>query len=213
MENLIIMGLPLIEWIGYIASTIVLISLSLSSLVKLRIYNLIGAAVFSFYGFYIGALPVGLMNMIICLFNIYYLKSLLFKNEKFDFYETHKDDPFLLKFLNGYKDDISKYFPDFEYKSDKEIFVLIALRDMNAAGVFIGTNPTNGTSEILLDYTMPQYRDNKIGKFLFQKFKDGCLKKNIAQLICSSDNTIHIKYLSKNGFVKNTSKNYYKLDI
>ena len=85
MENIVLLGLPLIEWIGYVASAIVLISLSLSSLVKLRIYNLFGAALFSFYGFYIGSLPVGIMNLAICLFDIYYLRALLFKNERFDF--------------------------------------------------------------------------------------------------------------------------------
>jgi len=208
MDNIIVLGLPIVEWIGYTASLIVLISLSLSSLVNLRIYNLIGAAIFSFYGFYIGALPVGIMNMAICLFNIYYLRLLLFKKEKFDFFETHDNDPLLLNFLKYYKRDISKFIPEFELQPTKDTFILIALRDMNVAGIFIGTKPNNGTSEVILDYVTPEYRDNKTGKFLFKNFKDGCLQKNIHQLTCSSSTPGHIKYLNRNGFSKDANNNY-----
>ena len=62
-----------LEWLGYLASLIVLISLLMSSIVKLRWINLVGSSLFSLYGFLIGALPVGFMNFGIALINIYYL--------------------------------------------------------------------------------------------------------------------------------------------
>ena len=57
------LNIPLIEWIGYAGSVIVAVSLTMSSIKKLRWYNLVGAAVFSFYGFTIGALPVGILTV------------------------------------------------------------------------------------------------------------------------------------------------------
>ncbi len=62
-----------VELFGFAASVIVAISLMMKNIVKLRIANGIGCAMFSAYGFIIGALPVALMNGFIMFVNIYYL--------------------------------------------------------------------------------------------------------------------------------------------
>jgi len=192
--------LPLIEWIGYAASTLVLISLSLSSIVKLRIYNLIGSALFSFYGFYIEALPVGIMNLLICFFNIYYLRGLLFKKEIFEGVWSNDKDEFLNLFLNYHLRDIQKFFPDFSPKQLEGGNVLLAVRDMKVAGTFVVGQPVDGIAEVTLDYVTPQYRDYKTGMFLLQKYQQELNAKGINQLVCTSENKAHIKYLQKIGF-------------
>ena len=55
----------MLEIIGYVASAIIAVSLSFSSIVKFRWTNLAGAASFATYGFLIGAIPVGILNSII----------------------------------------------------------------------------------------------------------------------------------------------------
>lgn len=62
-----------IELFGFAASVIVAISLMMKNIVKLRIANGIGCAMFSAYGFIIGSMPVALMNGFIMFVNIYYL--------------------------------------------------------------------------------------------------------------------------------------------
>ncbi|MCG8580298.1 MAG: GNAT family N-acetyltransferase [Bacteroidales bacterium] len=195
--------LPLIEWIGYLASTVVLISLSLSSIVKLRIFNLIGAAIFSFYGFYIDALPVGIMNLVICFFNVYYLRSLLFKKEVFEGIWSDRPDEYLRLFLNYHMKDIQRFFPDFTAEQAETAQTLMAVRDMNVAGVMLLSDRGNGTAEVVLDYVTPQYRDYKTGKYLLKKFRQMMLEKGLKQLKAKSRNDMHIKYLQKVGFVKN----------
>ncbi|MBP8213899.1 MAG: YgjV family protein [Propionivibrio sp.] len=66
-------GISWIEWFGYAASILVAISLTMSSIVKLRWLNLAGAAMFSTYGFIIGALPVGFLNLFIVVINVVHL--------------------------------------------------------------------------------------------------------------------------------------------
>ncbi|QLE84207.1 MULTISPECIES: YgjV family protein [Shewanella] len=61
------------EWVGYLASVVVAISLMMSNIKKLRWWNLIGAALFVAYGLAIGAIPVALVNFFIVLIDIYYL--------------------------------------------------------------------------------------------------------------------------------------------
>ncbi|PTA51135.1 hypothetical protein C9I43_11810 [Shewanella morhuae] len=64
------------EWIGYLASVVVAISLMMSNIKKLRWWNLIGAALFVAYGIAISAYPVALVNFFIVLIDTYYLIKL-----------------------------------------------------------------------------------------------------------------------------------------
>ncbi|MCA1895522.1 hypothetical protein [Shewanella putrefaciens] len=64
------------EWVGYLASVVVAISLMMSNIKKLRWWNLIGAALFVAYGVVIDAYPVALVNFFIVLIDIYYLVKL-----------------------------------------------------------------------------------------------------------------------------------------
>lgn len=62
-----------IEWVGYAGSFLILLSMTMTSIIRLRWFNLSGAALFSVYGFIIGAMPVALMNLCITLINIFHL--------------------------------------------------------------------------------------------------------------------------------------------
>lgn len=212
MNEIIWLNIPLIEWIGYLASTVVLISLSLSSLVKLRIFNLFGSAAFSFYGFYIGALPVGIMNMMIVFFNIYYLRFLLFKNELFDVVKANASDGFLNKFLEYHLADIRRFVPEFKLEFKEDTQILLALRDARIAGVFIVKDKQDGTAEVLLDYVTPQYRDYKTGRFLMKAYKEQFLGRDIKTLLCNSANASHVAYLRKMGF-KDGLDNTFELKL
>lgn len=66
-------NVPPIEWVGYLASALIVISLTMSSIVKLRIINSIGCALFVVYGISVGALPVAFSNVLIIFINLYYL--------------------------------------------------------------------------------------------------------------------------------------------
>jgi ribosomal protein S18 acetylase RimI-like enzyme len=207
------LNLPLIEWIGYIASTLVLVSLSLSSLVKLRIFNFFGSAIFSFYGFYIGALPVGWMNLFIALFNIYYLRFLLFKKELFDVVKASDEDAFLKKYLTYHQSDIKHFFPHFEIAATKNTQILLALRNATVAGVFIVAERDNKEGEILLDYVSPQFRDYKTGRFLLHKYQSHYANNDIEELVCRTTNKQHIKYVTKMGFQLDEASHNYRLRI
>ena len=65
-----------VELIGYVASALIAISVTMNSIVKLRIINMIGAFMFGTYGLLIGSIPVVLMNYFIGVTNIFYLWKL-----------------------------------------------------------------------------------------------------------------------------------------
>jgi hypothetical protein len=212
MEHIFILGVALIEWIGYLASLLVLISLSLSSIVRLRLFNLAGASIFSFYGFYIGSLPVGIMNLIIVFANIYYLRQLYFKKEMFDVTEINPTDTILRKFINYYYTDIKEFFPDFNYEKSSDDYTLLVLRDLNFAGVIMGEKTNNREFRIKLDYVPRKYRDYKLGKYIFTKFSDIFKEKGIEKLTCRSEIKKHQKYLKKVGF-KEKNENLFYMEL
>jgi uncharacterized protein with PQ loop repeat len=65
-----------IEWIGYLASILIAISLTMTSIVPLRIINSIGCFLFVIYGIYVGVYPVAIANGVIIIINIYNLYKL-----------------------------------------------------------------------------------------------------------------------------------------
>lgn len=212
MKEIELLSIPLIEWIGYAASVLVLISLSLSSMLRLRTVNLFGSAVFSFYGFAIGSLPVGIMNLIIFFSNIYYLRKLLFQRDNFEIIETESNQEYIQKFLQFFKKDIQKIFPHFELENKKDRKVLMIMRNMNLAGLFIAQEKGE-CLKVELDFVTPQYRDYKTGKFIFAHFKKSLKEKNYKTIEASSHVPEQIKYLKKMGFVRdstaNNDQNYY----
>ncbi|WP_042273484.1 YgjV family protein [[Clostridium] dakarense] len=65
-----------VEWIGYAASILIVISLMMTSIIKLRIINSLGCFFFVVYGMYVKAYPVAISNAVIILINIYSLYNL-----------------------------------------------------------------------------------------------------------------------------------------
>ena len=208
----LIFNLPLIEWIGYIGSLLVLISLMLSSILKLRLVNLFGAAIFSFYGFVIGALPVAIMNFVIAIADIYYLRQLYSHKERFDVMEVNSDDYYLKKFIEHYHNDILAFFPDFSRLEDSDI-ILLVLRDLNPAGAFVGVAKGDKQLQIKLDYVTPQYRDCKLGKYIYTKFSNFFKEKGYKILTCDTTIRTHKKYLKKMGFSPDNQKQTFSLRL
>lgn len=197
--------IPLIEWIGYAASIVVALSLTMSSIIKLRWLNLAGSAVFSFYGFAIGSLPVGMLNLFIAIVNIIYLKKIYQQTETFKIVSSENNEPYLKYFLEYYRHDIEKFFPGFEQEQPnlfmhaKNQISLLILRNAAVAGIFFGEQ-NNGELKVYLDFVIPEFRDLKPADFLFRK--NAALFKNmgITQISAEARNPKHLKYLKRMGF-------------
>ncbi|WP_421919879.1 hypothetical protein [Marinifilum sp.] len=195
MLEINILGIPILEWIGYLASVLVLVSLSMTSIIKLRWYNLAGAILFSSYGFLIGSLPVGIMNFLIVCANIYNLRKMYVQKEDFKVIEIKENDELLMHFLEYYKNDIAGFYPGFE-KGENQLGIFV-LRNMAVAGIFIGSQEENEL-RIDLDYALPQYRDFKVGDYLYKSLKQTLGKHDIRSVYCYS--TQMLKYMEKMGF-------------
>lgn len=71
-----------LEWLGIVASIVVVISCSFSNIKTLRTLNTVGSALFVVYGVALGSISVVLLNSICIVQNLYKLKKLKSENSK-----------------------------------------------------------------------------------------------------------------------------------
>lgn len=196
-----------LEWLGYLASFVVLISLLMNSIIRLRWINLIGSGIFSLYGFLIGALPVGLMNLGIGLINIYHLIKIYRTKEYFKMLPIEDNSQYFKYFLDFYKNEIEKYSNKSKANFNNSDVSFFILRSMVPAGIFIGSRYNENTLNVDLDFVIPEYRDFKIGTYVFEHNKQYFIEKGYSNFISFSSKDEHIKYLKRMGFKESALDN------
>jgi N-acetylglutamate synthase-like GNAT family acetyltransferase len=206
------MEISFLQWIGYIASIIIAISMTVSSILMFRWINLAGAVTFSAYGFLIGALPVGFLNLFIVLVDIYYLRSIYSKKEIFEILHVKPGNQFLERFLKFHEKEIRNFFPEFNYQFKQEDTAFFILRDMAVAGIFVAHRHEEDSLMVTLDYVIPEYRDFKNGKFVFLSLRNQFIEDGISKIIAHSQTEKHKKYLMKNGFIQ-MDNNYFEKSL
>ncbi len=171
----------------------------MSGIVKLRVINFVGAAIFSIYGFMVHAIPVGVLNGFIAVVDLYYIWDIFKAEEFFRILEVMHDSEYLEYFLDFHKEDITKYLPSFSYSPVKDTTVFFILRNSIPAGLILAEEHDHESLFIHLDYVIPGYRDLKIGKYVYKNIFS---KKQVKKIYCESGNAKHDSYLGKMGFEK-----------
>ncbi|HPH85372.1 MAG TPA: hypothetical protein PLC48_07915 [Ferruginibacter sp.] len=192
--------------LGYIASILLAISLMVNNDLKFRWLNTFGCLAFICYGILIHAFPVILTNTLLLLINMYYLIKIYRATENFDLleFEQVKDDRLLGKFLSFYKADIHAYFPDYIPTDTGKRVSFVVLRDIVIANIFVAELGDNGIAEVKINYTVPKYRDYKVGKFIFEQEKKFLLSRGVSSLQYSNvHHPNHRAFIEKMGFTKN----------
>ncbi len=192
------------EILGYVGSLVVAISLSFSSIWKMRIYNFLGCLLFTIYGLCIGAIPLAIANGYIALLDAYHIINLLNDQSRFSLDELGNiGETYFKKFYNFYEDDIRAYFPDVTYMDLEKNETYIMFRDMIPVGIFsIIPNIKENKAEILMEYVIPKFRDAKFGAYLYNKKAYLFTDRKILTLEATSKVIAHQEYLKKVGFTE-----------
>jgi hypothetical protein len=187
------------EIIGYIASALIALSLTMSSILRLRVINLVGAVFFTVYGLLIQAYPVAAVNFFIILIDLYYLVEMYRAKEYFQLLEVRPDSVYLQRFLAFYAAEIERFLPGFTYDPARSSLVLFVLRNMVPAGLFIGEQQGD-VLWVTLDFVIPGYRDFKVGPFVFAQNAAEFRKRGIRAIYTPPGEPAHEKYLRRMGF-------------
>jgi hypothetical protein len=188
------------ELIGYLASTLIVVSLLMSSILRLRLIGLVGAITFTAYGLLIGALPIALANGAIVIIHIYHLTRMLnqrAQQEYFEALEVPATSPILHRFVDFHLDDARRFQPDFEGVRDDQLALLI-LRDAVPVGAVVA-DVDGADAEVRLDYVTPEHRDLRPGSFLWVE-SDAFTSRGIRRVVTTAPTREHARYLTHVGF-------------
>jgi hypothetical protein len=202
-----------LEIVGYVASVLVAISLMMSSILRLRLINLVGSAAFTVYGVLIHAYPVAVVNLIIVFINLYYLRQMLGSREYFKLLQVRPDSEYLRYFLDFHRDEIQRFLPGFSHTPGEGQLTFFVLRDMVPAGLFIGERQHDGGLLVLLDFVIPQFRDFKTGRYLFRDQAEFFRTLGVTEIRSDPGSKVHADYLRRMGFIPGATSGLYRLPI
>lgn len=187
----------IIELAGYLGSTLVVVSMLMSSVIKLRIINTIGSCISATYALIIHSYPLALMNICLIIINCYNLAKLLKSEQQYDLIPVNTDDAFLAYFITHYRQDIQNFFLEADLNVSASDTAYIVCCKAVPAGLLLGNRTEKGTLDITVDYATPTYRDCSVGKYLYSKLPE----QGIRKLVYSGSCKHHKDYLLKMGFV------------
>jgi hypothetical protein len=196
-----------------VASALIVVSLGMSSVLRLRLINLAGSAVFTVYGLLIGAVPIVIANVAIAGLNVLHLARLWRTRTTtgyFEALEVPADSPVLHHFLTHWEGDIARFQPDFPGVDPGDLTVLL-MRDAAPVGAVVA-RLDGGTAQVLLDYVTPQHRDLRAGRFFWGEA--GVLRRHgVRRVVATAATREHARYLRAVGFTRDPESQRWTRDV
>ena len=192
------MNLNWVEIIGYAGTVLVLFSMMMTSIVKLRAWAIVGCFVSTVYAILGSAWPVVFLNVGLIVIHVINLRKLYKTEVMFDVVAYNPGDAGLKRFLKYHHDDIQYCFPGFTFEIKENTDAHIVFADNEAVGVLLGTR--NGSKfHIELDYATPKYRDCSVAENLYAHLKtEGIDTLTVDRT--PTDKNQYKQYLTKMGF-------------
>lgn len=187
-----------IEIFGYIGSVLVVVSMLMTSVVKLRVINTVGSLISGTYAFIIGSIPLMLMNLCLLIINVYNLFKLFRLEKNYDLIKAKSDDAFVGYFISRYYEDIKSYFPKFCKDDFGDVTYLVCCNG-EPSGLFLGKMQNDKSVDIIIDYTTPTYRDCSVATYLYSRLPKCGIEK---LLFSQGEIPSHVAYLKKMGYGK-----------
>jgi hypothetical protein len=186
--------------IGYAASALVVASLAMTSILKLRVIGLVGSLTFLVYSVLIEAYPIAITNVIIAVIHAWNLYRLRRRDEVFTVLQVAPSSRYLEYFCGFHSDEIRTFVPGWTYRPQEDQVSVFVLRDLVPAGLLIATPSAGGDLVVHLDFVIPQYRDFKIGRFVYSRDSGIFRDLGAARAVATAGTPAHARYLEKMGY-------------
>lgn len=205
----------MIEYIGYLGSVLVAVSLTMSNIWRLRWINLAGSVLFMIYGLLLSLWPVAVVNAFITLVNLYFLRQLARNKDYFSLLPVDiHNSRFMQKFMEFHKREIRRFFPDFKPENSDPSEAVFILRNLIPVGLFVFHPHENGEIHIDLDYVIPSYRDLKNAHFLFHSDNDYFRQYHARTFLLTPKSRSIRNYAQRMGFHQDSEDpNRYRRDV
>ena len=193
----------LYETIGYAASLIILVSLLMANVFRLRVINGIGSLFFALYGGLIGAWPVCAINAVITGIDAWYLLRSLRLSAIYELSQEGNCSgaEYLKRFFLFHERELMKYAPGMTIEDLEGADTFLIFLNMLPVGIF-SYRQNGADADIVIDYMIPEYRDFKAGRFVYRTKRMFFKEKGIKRFHALARHPSQPKYFLKNGFAR-----------
>ena len=193
--------------LGYAASFLIFISLTMKSIIKLRVFNAVGCLLFVVFAVKTHSWPAVAMNIGIVFIDIYYFYKMIKIQDNFEILEVSKENEIVQYFFEKNKQELTALFGTGAFmKSEK---IALYFRNNDIAGLVAYTvqdAQTEKIANLFIDFVVPKYRDLAVGKHFFIEDVGFWTRQGITSFATAQPSVSHIHYLERLGFTcENTS--------
>jgi hypothetical protein len=180
-----------------------LVSLAVSNTFRLRLFNLLGASIFSLYGYLSGAYPVFIVNAMIALLDVYHLWYLYGKQGVFSLIEIPAENSIYVRnFLATYQKDIERFYPDFAELSLNHSYAIFTMCNLEPVGICIYEVRDDGIIYFKLDYVSLKYKELKGLAPVYANYRQSLEKRGYREILIHAANARYKKYLHSLGYTE-----------
>ncbi len=190
------------EGIGYAASLIILVSLLMTNVFRLRLINGVGSLFFSMYGWWIGSWPVCLINLVIAGIDGWYLARAMRDGAFYDLAPAASvGEEYLKRFFLFHERELMKYAPGLTLEDLQGACTCLIFRNMLPVGLF-SYRRSGPEAEIMIDFMIGEYRDFKAGRYLYRTKRMFFKEQGIKRFHAVARHASQPRYYLRNGFVR-----------
>ena len=199
-----------IDLLGYVASFIILVSLTMKSIVKLRWINAIGSLLFVLFAFLTASTPTIVMNIGIIVIDLWYVLGITVKRSDYHLVKAERGSAWLDFFYQSNKNEIDDIFGPDAFDEAKNFSYFVCNKEI--VGLLAWKERSPVECRIMIDFVTPRFRDFKIGTYFFLQHLSIFREKGYSRLMYENVGKQHWKYLGKLGFIE-TSPGCFAKDI
>lgn len=181
--------------IGYVGSLLVIISMTMTSMIKLRFINSTGCVFSIIYSILTLSIPVLILNGALLFINVIQIIRHYITKRNYEVIHADVDGFTLRHFTHKYEGVIKKENPSFFDNFKKANFARVVFSDDEVVAMIVGKNIKNETLDIYLDFIDKNAKNMKLFNTIIDKLKHEGFKKIVFAHKCPQYN----KYYEKLG--------------
>lgn len=197
-----------VDLLGYVASFIILVSLTMKSLVKLRWINAAGSALFIVFAVLTRSFPTVVMNCGIVIIDLAFVWKLTKRRSEYALVKAERGSAYLEYFYQKHRREIDSTFGEAAFAEARGFSYFVC--DGDIAGIFGWRENSPTECQILIDFVTARYRDTKIGSWFFERQLPAFREKGYSRFVYRDVGAAHWKYLERIGFKHETLGNFSK---
>lgn len=191
--------------IGYIGSVLVIVSMMMSKMIKLRLINTLGCIFTSIFCILTLNMPVLILNGSLILINVFHMTRYFSTKRLYEIIDVDVTGHTLKHFVNKYRKQIMLENPLFFNRYPDSNYAKVIFCDDTVIGMITGRK-VDDKLDLFLTYLDPNFRNKDVVRLLNAELQSDGITEKWLKIIPNK----YLNYYLKYGWTKEEDKYVYK---